>query len=98
MCSVGYVVLTSVDRDDMPDGGSDHFARTVKALKVSSFVSSIHTHSIELLTGLMVKLDSHVTFTSIMRRCATGRCRLCRLLAGGLLHTIFFRNGWKIVN
>lgn len=30
---VGYVVLTSVDRDDMPDGGSDHFARTVKALK-----------------------------------------------------------------
>lgn len=33
-CRVGYVVLTSVDRDDMPDGGSDHFARTVKALKV----------------------------------------------------------------
>uniref|UniRef100_A0A7I4CBU2 Lipoyl synthase, chloroplastic n=1 Tax=Physcomitrium patens TaxID=3218 RepID=A0A7I4CBU2_PHYPA len=28
-----YVVLTSVDRDDMPDGGSDHFARTVKTLK-----------------------------------------------------------------
>lgn len=23
----------SVDRDDMPDGGSDHFARTVKTLK-----------------------------------------------------------------
>ncbi|CAM6127035.1 unnamed protein product [Calypogeia fissa] len=30
---VGYVVLTSVDRDDMPDGGSDHFARTVQTLK-----------------------------------------------------------------
>ncbi len=28
------MVLTSVDRDDMLDGGSDHFARTVKALKV----------------------------------------------------------------
>ena len=27
------MVLTSVDRDDMPDGGADHFARTVKALK-----------------------------------------------------------------
>jgi len=40
--SVGYVVLTSVDRDDMPDGGSDHFAQTVKALKVSSFVTSNH--------------------------------------------------------
>ena len=30
---VGYIVLTSVDRDDIPDGGSDHFARTVKRLK-----------------------------------------------------------------
>ncbi|KAG2452879.1 hypothetical protein HYH02_002223 [Chlamydomonas schloesseri] len=30
---VGYVVLTSVDRDDMPDGGSEHFAATVRTLK-----------------------------------------------------------------
>ena len=30
---VGYVVLTSVDRDDMPDGGADHFARTVRGIK-----------------------------------------------------------------
>eukprot|EP00798_Chlamydomonas_sp_ICE-L_P000340 gene340-1713_t len=30
---VGYVVLTSVDRDDMPDGGSEHFARTVRTMK-----------------------------------------------------------------
>lgn len=28
-----YVVLTSVDRDDLPDGGSDHFGRTVEAIK-----------------------------------------------------------------
>ena len=28
-----YVVITSVDRDDMPDQGSDHFARTVKTVK-----------------------------------------------------------------
>ncbi len=28
-----YVVLTSVNRDDLPDGGADHFARTVEALK-----------------------------------------------------------------
>ena len=28
-----YVVITSVDRDDMPDQGSDHFARTVKTIK-----------------------------------------------------------------
>ncbi|KAL8105696.1 hypothetical protein AgCh_029479 [Apium graveolens] len=30
---VDYIVLTSVDRDDIPDGGSGHFAETVKALK-----------------------------------------------------------------
>ncbi|XP_078534444.1 lipoyl synthase, mitochondrial [Lissotriton helveticus] len=28
-----YVVLTSVDRDDIPDGGADHFAKTVSHLK-----------------------------------------------------------------
>jgi lipoic acid synthetase len=26
---LSYVVLTSVDRDDLPDGGADHFARTI---------------------------------------------------------------------
>ncbi|KAJ8604307.1 hypothetical protein CTAYLR_002545 [Chrysophaeum taylorii] len=30
---VDYVVLTSVDRDDLPDGGAGHFAKTVKLLK-----------------------------------------------------------------
>ena len=30
---LNYVVITSVDRDDMPDQGSDHFARTVKTIK-----------------------------------------------------------------
>lgn len=33
-CSVDYIVLTSVDRDDLPDGGSGHFSETVKAMKV----------------------------------------------------------------
>lgn len=28
-----YVVLTSVDRDDLPDGGADHFAKTVEEIK-----------------------------------------------------------------
>ncbi|KAL7292008.1 hypothetical protein TKK_0014292 [Trichogramma kaykai] len=31
-----YVVLTSVDRDDMPDGGASHIAATVKELKARS--------------------------------------------------------------
>nr|XP_043619552.1 lipoyl synthase, chloroplastic [Erigeron canadensis]XP_043619553.1 lipoyl synthase, chloroplastic [Erigeron canadensis] len=32
---VDYIVLTSVDRDDLPDGGSGHFTETVKAMKIS---------------------------------------------------------------
>ena len=28
-----YVVLTSVDRDDLPDGGASHFARTIRVVK-----------------------------------------------------------------
>lgn len=31
-----YVVLTSVDRDDLPDQGSGHFAQTVKIIKSNS--------------------------------------------------------------
>jgi lipoic acid synthetase len=31
-----YVVLTSVDRDDLPDEGSGHFAETVRRLKVEA--------------------------------------------------------------
>jgi lipoyl synthase len=30
---VDYIVLTSVDRDDLMDGGADHFATTVQLLK-----------------------------------------------------------------
>ncbi|MCM2280397.1 MAG: lipoyl synthase [Bdellovibrionaceae bacterium] len=30
-----YVVLTSVDRDDLPDQGSSHFARTIEVIKIN---------------------------------------------------------------
>ncbi|BBK31945.1 lipoic acid synthetase [Stella humosa] len=29
-----HVVITSVDRDDLPDGGADHFARTIRAIRL----------------------------------------------------------------
>eukprot|EP00922_Rhytidocystis_sp_ex-Travisia-forbesii_P034994 GHVS01051972.1.p1 GENE.GHVS01051972.1~~GHVS01051972.1.p1 ORF type:complete len:543 (+),score=85.60 GHVS01051972.1:36-1631(+) len=32
---VEYIVITSVDRDDMLDGGADHFAKTVEYLKAA---------------------------------------------------------------
>jgi len=33
---LGYIVLTSVDRDDLPDGGSAHIASTVAELKAAT--------------------------------------------------------------
>ena len=41
-CSVHYIVLVSVDHDDLPDGGSGHFAETVKAMKVNKWFSLLH--------------------------------------------------------
>jgi lipoyl synthase len=36
-----YVVLTSVDRDDLPDGGAAHFAATVRAIKRRSPATAV---------------------------------------------------------
>jgi lipoic acid synthetase len=33
---LNYVVLTSVDRDDVPDGGASHFAATIRKIRESS--------------------------------------------------------------
>ena len=42
--SLDYVVLTSVDRDDLPDRGADHFARCIGAIK-----EKINTCKVEAL-------------------------------------------------
>jgi lipoyl synthase len=39
-----HVVVTSVDRDDLPDGGAAHFARTVAAIK-----ARVHDCTVEVL-------------------------------------------------
>ncbi len=31
-----HVVVTSVDRDDLPDGGAEHFARTIRAIRAAA--------------------------------------------------------------
>ena len=36
LMGLGYVVLTSVDRDDLPDGGAAHLAACVRAIKAES--------------------------------------------------------------
>jgi lipoyl synthase len=36
LMNLKYIVITSVDRDDLPDGGAQHYADCVKAIKKSS--------------------------------------------------------------
>ena len=36
LMELGYVVLTSVNRDDLPDGGAGHFAACVRAIRTES--------------------------------------------------------------
>ncbi|KFY73519.1 hypothetical protein V499_06403 [Pseudogymnoascus sp. VKM F-103] len=48
---LGYVVLTSVDRDDLLDGGAAHFAETIAKIKSKSREGGGREIMVEALTG-----------------------------------------------
>jgi lipoyl synthase len=45
-----HVVITSVDRDDLPDGGAEHFVRTINLIRLLS-----HGTTVEILTPDFMK-------------------------------------------
>jgi lipoic acid synthetase len=47
-----HVVITSVDRDDLDDGGADHFAQTIRAIRTASPATTI-----EVLTPDFLRKD-----------------------------------------
>ncbi|HWD49198.1 MAG TPA: lipoyl synthase [Rhizomicrobium sp.] len=47
-----HVVITSVDRDDLADGGAEHFAKTIRAIRAAS-----HGTTIEVLTPDFLRKD-----------------------------------------
>jgi lipoic acid synthetase len=49
---LSHAVITSVDRDDLDDGGAGHFARTIRAIRAAS-----PTTTIEVLTPDFLKKD-----------------------------------------
>jgi lipoic acid synthetase len=49
---LSHVVVTSVDRDDLADGGADHFARTIRAIRSVSPATTI-----EVLTPDFLRKD-----------------------------------------
>lgn len=48
---LGYVVLTSVDRDDLADGGAAHFAETIRKIKTKSRAKSAAAATAENADG-----------------------------------------------
>jgi lipoic acid synthetase len=49
---LSHVVVTSVDRDDLPDGGAEHFARTIQAIRARAPGTTI-----EVLTPDFLRKD-----------------------------------------
>jgi lipoic acid synthetase len=50
-----HVVVTSVDRDDLDDGGADHFVRTIRAIRAASPETTI-----EILTPDFLRKDGAI--------------------------------------
>lgn len=76
--NINYVVLTSVDRDDMPDGGAGHFALTVQLIKqttpdmlveclVSDFAGNLTSVATLALSGLDVYAHNVETVRRLQR-------------------------------
>jgi lipoate synthase len=82
---VDYIVLTSVDRDDIPDGGAQHFAHTVELLKhgrpellveclVSDFQGDLKSVETLATSGLDVYAHNVETVERLQKVSGTTHC------------------------
>ena len=60
---LNHVVITSVDRDDLDDGGAEHFAQTIRAVRHKSPGTTI-----EILTPDFLKCDDSALETVVAAR------------------------------
>ncbi len=78
-----HVVVTSVDRDDLPDGGAAHFAATAAAIKASRPTARVEVlvpdfkgvrASVETVVRAPIDIYNHniETVPSLYRRCRPG--------------------------
>jgi lipoic acid synthetase len=61
--SLSHVVVTSVDRDDLPDRGAGHFAATIRALK-----AKLPEASVEVLTPDFLDVEEGALRTVLVER------------------------------
>src|SRR5713226_6213204 len=52
---LAHIVVTSVDRDDLDDGGAEHFVRTIEAIRAAAPATTI-----EVLTAVFLKKDGAI--------------------------------------
>jgi lipoic acid synthetase len=63
LMGLGYVVLTSVDRDDLPDGGAAHLAACVRAIKAANPTTAVEALTPDfqgVLTDVETVVDSGI--------------------------------------
>ena len=96
-----YVVLTSVDRDDMPDGGASHFAETISTLKrlnpeirVEALVSDFQGNTDCVRTVVESGLDVYAHNIETVER-LQGRVRDLRAGYRQSLHTLEHARGLR---
>jgi len=86
---LGYVVLTSVDRDDLPDGGAGHYARCIESVRSQSPRTVVETlipdyvgASLELLMNSAPDVLGHnvEVVPRLQRRIRDPRCSYERSL------------------
>ena len=87
-----YVVLTMVDRDDLPDGGAEHVAATIRAIKrrdpellVEALVGDFQGNEAQIAAVLAGKPDVYAhnveTVLRLTPRVRDHRCSYARSLA-----------------
>ena len=54
--NLNHVVITSVDRDDLDDGGAEHFVKTINAIRATSPKTTI-----EILTPDFLRKEQHIS-------------------------------------
>jgi len=88
--NLAYVVITSVDRDDLPDGGSAHYARCIHALRersprtvVETLIPDYQGSDLETLMAARPDVLAHnvEVVSRLQRKIRDTRCSFERSLA-----------------
>lgn len=64
LMDLNYIVLTSVDRDDLPDGGANHYARCIREIRKESPKTAVEALTPDFsgdLEAVKVVLDSGIS-------------------------------------